>query len=117
MLNTSSLLTAVFLVFFCLIMVPLDGIEHAYTKDEKLKRQKDYGEPINPTRIRHLNTFKTLHDMICHAQRYIKVAASTTCRIDAALSGLGVRMQLDVLVYRQCGRCEPLGGKPDERPR
>ena len=39
-LNTSSLLTAVFLVFFCLIMVPLDGIEHAYTKDEKLKRGK-----------------------------------------------------------------------------
>lgn len=56
-LNASSLFTAVFLVFLRLIMVPLNGVEHAYTKDEKLERQKDYGKPINPTRIRHLNTF------------------------------------------------------------
>lgn len=61
-------LTVVFLVFLRLIMVPLDGIEHAYAKDEKLEWQEHYGKPINPTRIHRLNTFKLFRDIICRVQ-------------------------------------------------
>ena len=67
-LRLAYLLTVGFLVFLRLIMMPLDGKKHAYAKDEKLERQEHYGKPIDPTRIRHLKTFKLLRDMICRMQ-------------------------------------------------
>ena len=67
-LRLAYLLTGGFLVFLRLIMMPLDGIEHAYAKDEKLERQEHYRKPIDPTRIHRLNTFKLLRDMICRMQ-------------------------------------------------
>lgn len=45
--------------------MPLDGVKHPHAQHEKLERQENYGEPIDPIRIHHLNTSRLSLDTVC----------------------------------------------------
>lgn len=78
MRSAGTLPSAGSFVLLRLIVMPLDGEEHARAQDDNLERKDDYGEQVYPIQIHHFEYFQAVTRHYRYDERYLKTDASTT---------------------------------------
>jgi hypothetical protein len=101
MRSAGTLPSAGFFVLFRLIVMPLDGEEHARAQHDNLERKDDYGEQVYPIQIHHFKYFQAVTRHYRYDERYLKTDASTTS-IQALMQCLFDAAQLARFVWRSC---------------